>query len=702
MLLHQYAHASAITSQYRFRHATGLTTCWADYLSFYYPTTGQMVRAQEFSSDASGSAEMPFEPMVFPANAQPIPIGPPDTASLTAMPEAYLPTVIPTDSDWRDHPRWKPLIGTPSRTPIPSGTLVPDPSPARSCSDAASDVLIPPSPAGSFVHRRRRGEYAQRPPVWSIQALVEDTKGWHEMGKSSYNYESPWSGRVVSNKVSYDNQLEKMATVMTREPLIVRMALNDIPANTSAPGNDTFLSKITTPGGTVEEPPYTDRVLSRTVLPLTSELVVNRVRQDQPILNAGGGFRHPSATAFITQMVKPWLSNIPPTPNEMEYQNSEKRALLGSYTDARSEAGIQIMPGALVVCIGATSNFTSVEDHTDQFKMVFGGLYRVLQIFGDTWAFCRKLSGLSTKEMVESSLMPDSTDVEWARQKLFGAKKELCFMLIEPTATLNFLPLCAVTLLENFEDYCQGAKIGPGLSQPRIPSGGPDTAVAAPNAPKSRPRRAASLAQIKGDHRRSHEGGVVMAAPRFSSLDKTFTDYRRPDGVLVPLWVYKDYLKPIMTKRPQRIWRDRETVMAAFEERQDAEKHLPTPDDPAAAMAPRPSVSTLNGRFDTVSLRTVDPADSASNPAAAATAVRPVQVLVNGTPRRIEDTAMTPPRSEQDSLSGATARELRLGTWTRIKFATQRLGTQGRQRARDYFAPPAWVRKSPHRVRSLF
>jgi len=667
-----------------------------------------MVRAREINTDASGNTEIPFEPMVFSAAAEPIPIGPPDTASLTATPEASLPTVISTYNDWRENPRWKPLVGTPSRTPIPSGTLIPDPSPARSCSDMASDVLIPPSPAGSFVHRRRRGEYAQRPPVWSIQALVEDTKGWHEMGKPDYDYAFPWSGRAVSNKISYDSQLEKMAAVMTREPLIVRMALENTPANPPAPGDDALLSKTTTPGSTVEAPPHTNMVPSNTVLPLTSELVVSRVRQDQPLPNIGGESRHPSAAMFISQMVKPWLATISPAPTGKEYQHSIKRDLLSSYTDVRSEAGIQIMPGSLVVCIGATSTFTDAEDRTDQFKMVFGGLYRVLQIFGDTWAFCRKLSGLSTKEMVESSIMPDSTDMEWARQKLFGAKKELCFMLIEPNTSLNFLPLCAVTLLENFEEYCQRAQIGPGLSQPRTPSGNHDAAVAAPCAAKTHARRAASMAQPNWEHRSAHEGGLVRAAPRFTSLDGTFNEYRTAEGVLVPLWVYREYLRPVMTKKPQRIWRDREAVTAAFEEREEAEKPSPKPNDSPVAIEARPSVSTMNSRFDTVSLRTVDPADSASihhrSPPDATTAVRPVHAPGDSTPRQhIEQTPVTPPRSsEQNSMSGATARDMRPGTWTRIKFATQRLGTQSRQKVKDYFAPPEWVRKSPHQVKSLF
>lgn len=120
----------------------------------------------------SESVELPFEPRLFPISpSTAMPMGAPDTASLTAMPELHLPpaiiSVIPTDTDWREHPRWKPLIGTveggSEDMGLPADVLVPDPSPEKSEG----------SPGGSFIHRRRkrRGEYVQRPPVWIIRPL---------------------------------------------------------------------------------------------------------------------------------------------------------------------------------------------------------------------------------------------------------------------------------------------------------------------------------------------------------------------------------------------------------------------------------------------------------------------------------------------------------------------------------------------------
>ena len=68
--------------------------------------------------------------------------------------------------------RWKPLVGTPSKSPI-LNIVVPDLSPGRSTTsdgeiDADSPTLLPPSPGASWIHQRRQAQYVSRPPVWKI------------------------------------------------------------------------------------------------------------------------------------------------------------------------------------------------------------------------------------------------------------------------------------------------------------------------------------------------------------------------------------------------------------------------------------------------------------------------------------------------------------------------------------------------------
>lgn len=121
---------------------------------------------------SSESTELPFDPLLFDTRPyDPMPIGPPDTTTLTAMPELHVAAVITDDDDWRQHPRWKPLIGTPSRSPLCSGTLIPDPSPQKTLPDGDN---VPMMPEGSFVHKRRRADYIQRPPVWHLRTTASN------------------------------------------------------------------------------------------------------------------------------------------------------------------------------------------------------------------------------------------------------------------------------------------------------------------------------------------------------------------------------------------------------------------------------------------------------------------------------------------------------------------------------------------------
>lgn len=115
------------------------------------------------------SSEIPFTPDIFETSIDgPMPIHPPDTSYLTSMPELRQSTPELLGAENVPESRWKPLVGTPSKPPIPKDVFVPDPSPARTFSDTASTTTLPPSTPGSFIHQRRQGEYVPRPPIWTI------------------------------------------------------------------------------------------------------------------------------------------------------------------------------------------------------------------------------------------------------------------------------------------------------------------------------------------------------------------------------------------------------------------------------------------------------------------------------------------------------------------------------------------------------
>lgn len=118
-----------------------------------------------------------------------------------------------------DGPRWKPLTGTPSKPPLPPNLLVPDPTPARSTnSDTDSFTMLPPSPQGSFIHRRRQGQYVPRPPVWDISKFDQETK------------DSGFGGLEAGLPgMSVDDQVRKMADVFYDRPLVVNMMTGQEP-----------------------------------------------------------------------------------------------------------------------------------------------------------------------------------------------------------------------------------------------------------------------------------------------------------------------------------------------------------------------------------------------------------------------------------------------------------------------------------------
>ncbi|KAA6407444.1 MAG: hypothetical protein FRX48_08687 [Lasallia pustulata] len=201
----------------------------------------------------SDSTEIPLSPYVFQVtSSEPMPMEPPNTSSLTAMPELFGPTIIAGDVDWRQHPKWKPLLSTPSRsTPIPKGTLVPDPSPVRTVSDGETSTLMDPSPAGSYTHRRRQGEYVHRPPVWNLNGLgVENSSPFlaaKDLGcdTAGRDEDIPFPFKVATNlpanarhfsksslavsqiklpSYCWEDQLSQMATAFTTDPCIANMA----------------------------------------------------------------------------------------------------------------------------------------------------------------------------------------------------------------------------------------------------------------------------------------------------------------------------------------------------------------------------------------------------------------------------------------------------------------------------------------------
>ena len=180
------------------------------------------------------SSEISFVPDVFcTSHNRPMPIGPPDTSYLTAMPEALATLTTDTSEEQQNDSRWKTLIGTPSKPPLPRNLLVPDPSPARDAGDDESPYTLASSTPGSFIHRRRQGEYVPRPPVWKIYDLqtgtspagngAEDTDT--EACESEEDVFTDSQCRYVPDKelawMPIGEQIRKMAEIFSERPDMV-------------------------------------------------------------------------------------------------------------------------------------------------------------------------------------------------------------------------------------------------------------------------------------------------------------------------------------------------------------------------------------------------------------------------------------------------------------------------------------------------
>ena len=133
--------------------------------------------------------------------------------------------------------RWKPLVGTPSKRPIPPNILVPDPSPAPSVtSDSDSPALLPPTPERSFIHLRRQGQYVPRPPVMHIQGIFEELRE-HMPTKALDSENSDDLGWLDQLPVGEQDTMQLMADVFNEKPLTVNMLSNIICSRRSPPSS---------------------------------------------------------------------------------------------------------------------------------------------------------------------------------------------------------------------------------------------------------------------------------------------------------------------------------------------------------------------------------------------------------------------------------------------------------------------------------
>ncbi|KAH0542224.1 hypothetical protein FGG08_003346 [Glutinoglossum americanum] len=410
------------------------------------------------------------------------------------------PEVIPVDLNWRDHPRWKPLITTPSRTPNQDDPLVPDRSPTPSawsnCSDVEDDVDASP---GSFIHRRRRKEYVHRAPVWAVSGRDDG------MLQSDDTFMGGQKAQTIRQSTTLPNlgpSDEYLRCISAQEQL---MSGSNIP-NSFDQTLEVQPVFTTTPNWPLSKDIYQD-------LPTPAGGITLRPRSlsknaDISVLDLNLA---PSPGDSTSQ--KSFKACWSPNRNSLDSHNRRMGGLgtglqpeqprdaipvSESYDDLHSITSTKIVPGSLVVCL---CPFSPVRG--DEFEMGFGDMFTVLKVFDDGWALCVELSGLEPSvEQILNHQVEVGPPKYVAQPDALESDTELPSPILglsrgEPTQTSDsittyqdtvtiitkrtfpvalspktkFLPLFAVTLLCNFGNVIRSGTCRFGTAPTLTPGG---------------------------------------------------------------------------------------------------------------------------------------------------------------------------------------------------------------------------------------
>lgn len=518
-----------------------------------------MAKGKENINDFSETSCVPK--LVRTLNEQPTPPSAPETFYLTSTPENLKLPSTPTNLKQSDPSRWKLLVGTPSRSPIPENILVPDPSPPRSISSANSPVTLDCSAQSSFINQRRQGEHVHRPPVWRVY----DTEGNHfsspsRLDTSGTSLSRPLRQATLSgienqkpdhssfkllsgkgSKTKFEDQLSEITGIFTERPLLVNMLHTaDIPENSenyeprhisrdfATTNADPFVGPSANRRSTHRHstsPPSASNVPSLTDDTHTEESDAphhtpqNEVAEvidssGRPTTaNTGQSFSQIPETSESSRGSSSAQPDVPNTAHPYVYVETpeDPRGLdLDRYMDLRVEPGENvedwnhhIMVGSRIAFIGCTHWSDDDNNNKDYGVGVpLGTQCIVARIFGDHWALCLKLEpGLVlVEDGMSYRLFRRSPKVIETRCGPAVAVKTHCVLTI-------FAPLCAFTLSSNFGPF--------------------------------RSRQDASRAS--GQLLTASQGGTIRASPPYAS--RLYEEYaKRTKKILVPLRIYRDYL----------------------------------------------------------------------------------------------------------------------------------------------------------------
>lgn len=367
--------------------------------------------------------------------------------------------------------RWKPLVGTPSKSPIPHDILVPDPSPRQVFADPENSAPDSSSPT-SFVHKRRQGEYVPRPPVWTVHnpdGGLSDPA--HELDHED-NLSISSSESVASDLKRAPHPKHENCRVSTNSPNYTHAK---IPSNCDHGHGDALTyeySYVKIPpqpekydprrfslesSRTVSQngPPFNHNTLEVGSVTSTSNPLIER-----NLNSIEKRVGHVSTASFsepsLAEKGGSWIGSDY-RKNIYSFMEGPARSeeRISSYTDLRFSPTAKksnplfnkMVSGSVVISVGRTVLPDDINNKTSDFGVHLNRRYIVAEIYGDYWALLIKLEpGLRLGEIERSSNLLGKRAKPKPPIKIRLPERTTLLGVYRDPEFIVFAPLCAFTL----------------------------------------------------------------------------------------------------------------------------------------------------------------------------------------------------------------------------------------------------------------
>lgn len=384
-----------------------------------------------------------------------------------------LPQPVDEETSALDTPsqRWKPLVGTPSKSPIPQDILVPDPSPRQLSADPESPVPDHSSPT-SFVHKRRQGEYVPRPPVWTVHNPDGGLSGpAHQLDREdNLSVSSSESVAFALKRASHPKH--ENCRVSTISPNYTRAKIPSICDNGHGDALTYEYSYAKIPPRPEQYDPRRFSLESSRTVSRNGPTLSHNTPEVGPVDSASNPLIERNLNSMekreghlsIASFSEPSLAEKGGCWIGSDYRKniysfmegparSEER--ISSYTDLRfsptakksNPLSNKMVSGSVVISVGRTVLPDGINNKTSDFGVHLNRRYIVAEIYGDYWALLVKLEpGLRLGEIERSANLLGKRAKPKPPMKIRSTERTTLLGVYKDPEFIVFAPLCAFTL----------------------------------------------------------------------------------------------------------------------------------------------------------------------------------------------------------------------------------------------------------------